>query len=65
MEAHGRSRCAWLADRNEKTNEKKWTGGLRSGVTDLSVDPNELLGVTLGPRRQLHVSQGRAVLHAA
>lgn len=44
---------------------KKWTGPVRSGFTDLSVDSNELLRVTFGPRRQLHVSQSRAVLHVA
>lgn len=43
----------------------KWTGVVRWEWTDLSVDPNELLGVAFGPRRQLHVPQSCAVLHVA
>lgn len=36
---------------------------VRSGVTHLSMDSNELLGVTFRPRRQLHISQSSTILH--
>lgn len=39
-------------------------GRVRSGVTHLSMDSNELLGVTFRPRRQLHISQSSTILHA-
>lgn len=48
-----------------QTGQSKQTGLVRSGFTDLSLDSNELLGVTLRPWRQLHVSQSGTIRHTA
>lgn len=48
-----------------QTGQSKRTGLMRSGFTDLSMDSNELLGVTFCPWRQLYISQSGTILHAA
>lgn len=48
-----------------RTGQLKHTGLHRSWSTDLTLDPNELLGVASRPRRKLHISQISPILHTA
>lgn len=46
-----------------QNGQLRQTGLERLWVTDLTVDSNELLGVTFRPWRKLHISQSSAILH--
>lgn len=48
-----------------RTGQLKHAGLVRSWFTDLTLDSNELLGVTFRPWRKLHISQISTILHAA
>lgn len=48
-----------------RTGQLKHTGLVRSWFTDLTLDSNELLGVTFRPWRKLHISQISTILHTA